>query len=89
MQELLMDFKDLKYIEINPSENMERNKKSYDNNSCINEYPRYIGKMEYYIEIERNELIDIQKHDRDFDKIILEEKTHTSRRNEIIKRSRF
>ena len=46
-------------------------KKSYINE---NEYTRDIGKMEYYIERERNELIDIQKHDQEFDKIRLEGK---------------
>ena len=76
MQECSLKQCDNLDIENNHYRNMERNKSLYDNNSCINEYPRYIGKMEYYIERERNELIDIQKHDRDFDKIRLEEKTH-------------
>ena len=55
--------------------NMKYNQQFNANNSII-EHPRYIGKMEYYIEEERNELLEIKKKDEEFEKIKVKKKTH-------------
>ena len=53
---------------------IKMNKNSNANNSII-EHFRYIGKMKYYIEEERNDLFEIMKQDEEFEKIKVEKKS--------------